>query len=60
VDDVLKCMKQDGTLAKLSEKWFGAKPAKDDLEYVTFKGHGIPGDPGSEPNAPDPDCSKYK
>jgi polar amino acid transport system substrate-binding protein len=60
VDDVLKCMKKDGTVAKLSSKWFGGMPKKDDLEYVTFKGHGIPGDPGSEPNAPDPDCSKYK
>ncbi len=60
IDDVLKCMKKDGTVAKLSEKWFGAKPAKDDLEYVTFPGHGIPGDPGYEANAPAPDCSKYK
>jgi polar amino acid transport system substrate-binding protein len=60
VEDVLKCMKKDGTVAKLSEKWFGAKPAPDDLENVTFPGHGIPGMPGYEPNAPDPDCSKYK
>jgi len=27
---------------------------------VTFPGHGIPGDPGYEANAPEPDCSKYK
>ena len=60
VDDVLKCMKKDGTVAKLSEKWFGAAPKPDDLEYVTFKGHGIPGDPGYEADAPDPDCSKYQ
>ena len=60
VEDVLKCMKKDGTIAKLSKKWFGAKPAPNDLENVTFPGHGIPGMPGYEPNAPDPDCSKYK
>ena len=60
VDDVLKCMKKDGTIDKLSEKWFGSKPAPDDLENVTFPGHGIPNMPGYEPNAPDPDCSKYK
>ena len=60
MDNVLKCMKKDGTIARLSEKWFGAKPAPDDLENVTFKGNGIPGMPGYEPNAPDPDCSKYK
>ena len=57
IDDVLKCMKKDGTVAKLSQKWFGAKPAPDDLENVTFPGHGVPGLPGYEPNAPDPDCS---
>lgn len=60
IDDVLKCMKKDGTIAKLSEKWFGSKPAPDDLENVTFPGHGVPGLPGYEPNAPDPDCSKYQ
>ncbi len=35
VQDVLNCMKKDGTVAKLSEKWFGEKPAPDDLENVT-------------------------
>jgi polar amino acid transport system substrate-binding protein len=60
VEDALKCMKKDGTVAKLSEKWFGAKPAPDDLENVSLPGHGIPNLPGYEPNAPDPDCSKYK
>ena len=60
IEDVLKCMKKDGTIAAMSEKWFGAKPAADDLEFVVQPGHGIPGQPGYEPNAPDPDCSKYK
>ena len=60
IDDVLKCMKKDGTVAKLSEKWFGAKPAPDDLENVTFPGHGVPGLPGYDPTAPDPDCSQYR
>src|SRR5579875_2553231 len=39
MDDVLKCMKKDGTVAKLSEKWFGATPKPTDLENVTFPGH---------------------
>jgi len=60
VEDVLKCMKKDGTVAKLSEKWFGSKPAPDDLENVSVPGHGIPDLPGYQANAPDPDCSKYK
>lgn len=57
LDDVLKCMKKDGTIAKLSEKWFGAAPAPDALERVSFPGHGVPGLPGYEPNAPDPVCT---
>jgi polar amino acid transport system substrate-binding protein len=60
IEDALKCMKRDGTIARLSEKWFGAKPAPDDLENVTFSGHGIQGLPGYEPTAPEPDCTKYK
>lgn len=56
IEDVLKCMKKDGTVERLSEKWFGAKPAADDLENVILPGHGIPGLPGYEPNAPEPDC----
>ena len=58
MQDALKCMKKDGTMAKLSEKWFGSKPAPDDLESVTLPGYGVPGMPGYDPNAPDPHCSK--
>lgn len=60
MDDVLKCMKKDGTIAKLSEKWFGGTPKPTDLENVTYPGHGVPGLPGYDPNAPDPDCSTYR
>ncbi|MGE0223882.1 MAG: transporter substrate-binding domain-containing protein [Acetobacteraceae bacterium] len=60
VDDVLKCMKQDGTVAKLSEKWFGVAPTPDDLQRLVLPGHGIPGLPGYDPDAPDPDCSQYR
>jgi polar amino acid transport system substrate-binding protein len=60
VDNALKCMKQDGTEAKLYEKWFGAAPAADDLANKVFPGNGIPGDPGYEPNNAAPDCTKYQ
>ena len=29
LQDALDCMKKDGTIAKMSEKWFGRKPAPD-------------------------------
>ena len=28
IQDTMSCMKRDGTLAKLSEKWFGVAPAE--------------------------------
>jgi polar amino acid transport system substrate-binding protein len=46
VENVLECMKRDGTVAKLSEKWFGVKPAADDAENTVFPGYGVPGLPG--------------
>ncbi len=49
MQDVLDCMKKDGTIAKLSEKWFGAAPAADDLENTITPGYGVPGMPGYDP-----------
>ena len=49
IQDTVSCMKQDGTLAKLSEKWFGVPPAADDLERVVEPGYGVPGMPGYDP-----------
>lgn len=49
IQDALDCMKQDGSLAKLSEKWFGVAPAADDLERVVTPGYGVPGMPGYDP-----------
>jgi polar amino acid transport system substrate-binding protein len=49
LQDALDCMKQDGTVAKLSEKWFGVVPAADDLERVVTPGYGVPGMPGYDP-----------
>ena len=56
VQDAVSCMKQDGTLAKLSEKWFGAVPAADDLERVIDPGYGVPGMPGYDPAPHDLHC----
>jgi len=49
LQDVLDCMKKDGTLAKLSEKWFGVPPEPDALERVVTPGYGVPGMPGYDP-----------
>jgi polar amino acid transport system substrate-binding protein len=57
IEDALKCMKMDGTLSRLAEKWFGLKPTPNDPETTILPGHGIPGAPGADPTAPAPDCS---
>jgi len=49
-------MKKDGTIAKLSEKWFGRKPAPDDLEVVITPGYGPPGMPGYDPTPHELHC----
>ena len=46
VQDVMSCMKRDGTIAKMSEKWFGKVPGPDSLERVITPGYGVPGMPG--------------
>lgn len=49
VDDAIDCLKEDGTVAALSRKWFGLAPGPDDLERVVAPGHGVPGVAGYSP-----------
>ncbi|MBL6080964.1 transporter substrate-binding domain-containing protein [Belnapia sp. T18] len=46
LEEAIECLKKDGTIARLSEKWFGAAPKEDDAERVPFPGYGPPGLPG--------------
>ena len=46
MERIIECLKQDGTIARLSEKWFGQAPSPDDAERVIFPGFGVPGLPG--------------
>jgi len=39
---VIKCMKQDGGLSALHEKWFGSKPPADSSTMRIAPGHGVP------------------
>lgn len=43
VSMALKCLKQDGTIAKLAEKWFGGKPDAEAAAVKIAPGHGVPG-----------------
>ena len=56
MQDVLDCMKKDGTIARLSEKWFGRVPGPDALERVITPGYGVPGMPGYDPTPHELKC----
>ena len=56
IQDVLDCMKKDGTTARLSEKWFGRAPGPDALERVITPGYGVPGMPGYDPTPHELKC----
>ena len=46
IENVIECLKADGTVARLSEKWFGAAPKPGDAEITIFPGYGPPDMPG--------------
>ena len=56
VSMAIKCMKSDGTLATLHEKWFGEKPAPDSSTATIAPGHGQPGTSGYDDALVKPNC----
>ncbi len=48
VESAIECMKQDGTLAKLHEKWYGAPPDAGSSITTVYPGFGPPGLKGFE------------
>jgi len=57
VDDALKCMKLDGTLARLATKWYGYTPAEGSVERTVSPGRGVPGTDNYDPTPVTPKCS---
>lgn len=56
VENIITCMKRDGTVARLSERWFGAAPGPDQAERIEFPGYGVPDLPGFDPTPQNPTC----
>ena len=56
VENVLECMKLDGTFAKMSEKWFGVTPAPGSAAVTVHAGYGQPGFDGFVPTPHVPNC----
>lgn len=48
VEGAIECMKLDGTMSKLSVKWFGVKPRPGDAAVSDYEGFGVPGMEGHQ------------
>jgi polar amino acid transport system substrate-binding protein len=57
IDVAIECMKLDGTMAAMHEKWFGIKPAPGSAAVTVFPGYGVPDMPGYDPTPHTPSCS---
>jgi len=53
----IECMKKDGTIARMHERWFGTAPAPGSAAAVIFPGSGVPGMPGYDPTPHEVTCS---
>jgi polar amino acid transport system substrate-binding protein len=51
VEDALRCLKLNGTVARLSQKWLGHEPDAEDLENLLVPGYGVPGLAGYDPKS---------
>ncbi len=56
MEDALRCLKMDGTVARLSKRWFGRDPEAEDLENLVVPGYGVPGLAGYDPKPPKTRC----
>jgi polar amino acid transport system substrate-binding protein len=56
LENAIECMKQDGTLAKIHEKWLGYAPRPGSAAATIFPGTGVPGLPGYDPTPHTPTC----
>ncbi|GAA6202440.1 transporter substrate-binding domain-containing protein [Aquicoccus sp. SU-CL01552] len=57
IDAVLECLKSDGTMAMLSEKWFGVTPAEGATIVTPTPGYGTPGFDGYEETPHEVSCT---
>jgi polar amino acid transport system substrate-binding protein len=56
VDEAIECLKLNGTLPRLYEKWFGQKPPAGSATVTVYPGYGVPGMAGHDPKEHTPSC----
>lgn len=57
VENAIECMKGDGTIAKMHERWFGTAPAPGSAAVTVYPGYGVPNFDGYDPTEHKPACS---
>jgi polar amino acid transport system substrate-binding protein len=57
VENAIECMKLDGTIAAMHERWFGIKPAPGSAAVTVFPGYGVPGMAGYDATEHKPECN---
>jgi len=57
IENAIECMKLDGTIANMHEKWFGIKPPPGSAAVTVFPGYGVPGMAGYDPTEHTPQCN---
>jgi polar amino acid transport system substrate-binding protein len=56
IELVMECLKKDGAIAAIHEKWTGQPPRKDGVTGTVFPGFGPPGFPGHDPTPHELNC----
>jgi polar amino acid transport system substrate-binding protein len=56
IENAIECMKKDGTIAAMHERWFGTKPEAGSAAVTIFPGSGVPNMPGYDATAHEPKC----
>jgi polar amino acid transport system substrate-binding protein len=56
LENAIECLKQDGTIARLHEKWFGTKPEPGSAAVTVFPGTGVPELAGYDATPRTPAC----
>ena len=56
MENALECLKLDGTVARIHEKWLGAKPEAGSAAVTVFPGTGAPGYDGHDAAPREPKC----
>lgn len=57
LENAIECIKRDGTMARIYERWFGIAPRPESAAATIFPGSGVPGLPGHDATPREPRCS---